>query len=144
MTFAATCTTAEIADTICGGDAGCFMHGPTFMGNPLACAVSIASIRLLLGQEWERRVHEIEARLREGLMPLADHPDVREVRCLGAIGVVEMKQPVDMKSLIPKFVRQGIWVRPFGRLVYLEPQFMAISDEELERLTHGLRSVIES
>lgn len=144
MTFSVTCTTAEIADTICGGEAGCFMHGPTFMGNPLACSVSIASIQLLLSQDWGTRVKQIETRLREGLSPLAKHHEVQEVRCLGAIGVVEMKEPVDMRSLIPKFVEQGIWVRPFGKLVYLEPQFMAITDEELDQLIFGLRNVIES
>lgn len=144
MTFAVTCTTQEIADAICSGEAGCFMHGPTFMGNPLACSVSIASIRLLLSQDWSTRVKEIEGLLSTGLSSLSNHPAVQQVRCLGAIGVVEMKEPVDMKTLIPKFVAQGIWVRPFGKLIYLEPQFMAIKNEELQKLIAGLRNVIES
>lgn len=144
MTFACTATTKEIADTICSGEAGCFMHGPTFMGNPMACAVSKASIELLLSQDWRGRVAHIEEKLWEGLRPLEELNSVREVRCLGAIGVVEMREPVDMKRLIPLFVKEGIWVRPFGKLVYLEPQFMAISDEELEKLISGLTHVLEA
>lgn len=142
MTLSATCTTKQIADTICGGDAGCFMHGPTFMGNPLACAVAKRSVELLLFKEWQKRVKEIERQLKEGLAPLASLPSVKEVRVLGAIGVVEMQEPVDMGTLIPKFVHEGIWVRPFGRLVYLMPPFLAITDEELQHLIQGLRNVL--
>lgn len=142
VTLSATCTTKQIADTICGGEAGCFMHGPTFMGNPLACAVAKRSVELLLSKEWQKRVKEIEAQLKEGLAPLASLPTVKEVRVLGAIGVVEMQEPVDMGSLIPKFVHEGIWVRPFGRLVYLMPPFLAITDEELQHLIQGLRNVL--
>lgn len=141
MTLSATCTTKQIADTICGGEAGCFMHGPTFMGNPLACAVAKRSVELLLSKEWQKRVKEIEGQLKEGLAPLA-LPSVKEVRVLGAIGVVEMREPVDMGTLIPKFVQEGIWVRPFGRLVYLMPPFLAITDEELQHLIQGLRNVL--
>ncbi len=142
MTFAVTATTKKIADTICSGEAGCFMHGPTFMGNPLACAVSKASVNLLLSQDWKGRVGRIECQLAEGLAPLSELKSVSDVRCLGAIGVVEMQEPVDMAELIPQFVRQGIWVRPFGKLVYLEPQFMAITDEQLQKLISGLRNVL--
>ena len=144
MTLACTVTTQEIADTICSGEAGCFMHGPTFMANPMACAVSKASIEILLSQDWRGRVRHIEQKLREGLTPLQELSGVREVRCLGAIGVVEMKEPVDMEQLIPDFVREGIWVRPFGRLVYLEPQFMAITDDQLDRLIDGLSHVLRA
>lgn len=142
VTLSATCTTKQIADTICGGEAGCFMHGPTFMGNPLACAVAKRSVELLLSKEWQKRVKEIEAQLKEGLAPLVLLPSVKEVRVLGAIGVVEMQEPVDMGTLIPKFVHEGIWVRPFGRLVYLMPPFLAITDEELQHLIQGLRNVL--
>lgn len=142
VTLSATCTTKQIADTICGGEAGCFMHGPTFMGNPLACAVAKRSVELLLSKEWQKRVKEIEAQLKEGLAPLASLPTVKEVRVLGAIGVVEMQEPVDMGTLIPKFVHEGIWIRPFGRLVYLMPPFLAITDEELQHLIQGLRNVL--
>lgn len=142
VTLSATCTTKQIADTICGGEAGCFMHGPTFMGNPLACAVAKRSVELLLSKEWQKRVKEIEAQLKEGLAPLASLPTVKEVRVLGAIGVVEMQEPVDMGTLIPKFVHEGIWVRPFGRLVYLMPPFLAITDEELQHLIQGLSNVL--
>lgn len=142
VTLSATCTTKQIADTICGGEAGCFMHGPTFMGNPLACAVAKRSVELLLSKEWQKRVKEIEGQLKEGLAPLASLPTVKEVRVLGAIGVVEMQEPVDMGTLIPKFVHEGIWVRPFGRLVYLMPPFLAITDEELQHLIQGLCNVL--
>lgn len=142
LTLSATCTTKKIADTICSGEAGCFMHGPTYMGNPLACAVAKKSVELLLASNWEQRITKIEAQLMEGLSPLATHPSVQEVRCLGAIGVVEMKEPVDMKDLIPKFVAEGIWIRPFGRLVYIMPPFLAITDHELQRLIEGVKKVL--
>ncbi|MDO5035452.1 MAG: adenosylmethionine--8-amino-7-oxononanoate transaminase [Porphyromonas sp.] len=142
LTLSATCTTKEIADTICSGEAGCFMHGPTFMGNPLACRVALESTRMLLEAPYEKRVKEIEELLRAELTPLSSHPSIREVRCLGAIGVVEMRDPVDMQKLIPRFVAEGVWLRPFGRLVYIMPPFLAITDEELLHLTRGLTKVI--
>lgn len=143
MTLSVTATTKAIADTICSGEAGCFMHGPTFMANPLACAVAHASVSLLLSQPWQERVRSIETRLREVLTPLGGHPAVAKVRCLGAIGVLEMREPVDMKRLIPLFVKEGVWIRPFGRLVYVMPPFGIISDDELDALLRGLTNVIE-
>lgn len=144
MTLSVTATTKPIADTICSGEAGCFMHGPTFMANPLACRVALESVRMLLDTPYKKRVKEIEEILKRELSPLSVLPIVEEVRCLGAIGVVEMKSPVDMKTLIPRFVAEGIWVRPFGKLIYLMPPFLAISDEELLALTRGLSRVIQA
>ncbi|MEN8109058.1 MAG: adenosylmethionine--8-amino-7-oxononanoate transaminase [Pseudomonadota bacterium] len=141
MTLAATLTTREISDGIARGEPGVFMHGPTFMANPLACATALASLRLLLDSSWQARVRRIEQGLREGLAPCKFFDHVEDVRVLGAIAVVELKSPVDMRQVQPAFVQQGVWVRPFGRLVYLMPAFV-ISDEDLGILTAAVVKVL--
>ena len=141
LSLAATLTTRAVSDTIDAGNPGVFMHGPTFMGNPLACAAANASIELLLESNWHQRVAHIEQQLKNWLTPCAELPQVAEVRCLGAIGVIEMKQAVDMATIVPSFVDAGIWVRPFGKLVYLMPAYI-IDDEDLAQLCQRLTAIV--
>jgi adenosylmethionine-8-amino-7-oxononanoate aminotransferase len=141
MTLAAALCSERVAAGIGRGEAGVLMHGPTFMGNPLACAVANASIEVLLGQDWRARVARVETLLREGLTPAAHLPGVAEVRVLGAIGVIELEQPVRMAEIQPRFVEAGIWIRPFGRLVYTMPPYV-IDDDQLGRLTAGMCQVV--
>ncbi|CDG21980.1 Adenosylmethionine-8-amino-7-oxononanoate aminotransferase [Xenorhabdus poinarii G6] len=142
MTLSATLTTRHVAETISQGEAGCFMHGPTFMGNPLACAVASANLKLLSDSPWRQRIQAIDAQLSTELLPLKRHHAVNDVRVLGAIGVVEMKQPVDVASLQSQFVQRGVWIRPFGRLIYLMPPYI-IQPKPLSRLTNAIADVIK-
>lgn len=143
MTLSATLTSRHIAETISRGEAGVFMHGPTFMANPLACAVALKSTQLLLSQDWQSVIQGIEAQLKQTLTPLAKLQNVQDVRVLGAIGVVELKMNVDMKSLQQQFVDRGVWIRPFGKLVYVMPPYV-ISSAQLQFLLDQLVAVIDS
>ncbi|HIF9226650.1 TPA: adenosylmethionine--8-amino-7-oxononanoate transaminase [Photobacterium damselae] len=142
MTLAATITTKHVANTVCSGEAGCFMHGPTFMGNPLACAVASANLDLIAQNQWQHQVSQIEQQLSQQLPPIASLSNVKEVRWLGAIGVVELHHPVEMVSIQQAFVDYGIWVRPFGKLVYIMPPFI-IQPKQLSKLTQGLYEVLK-
>ena len=142
MTFAATLTTAHISDSIDQAKPGVFMHGPTFMANPLACATAIASIDLLLSSPWQNNIIRIEQQLKQQLNVCADLACVENVRVLGAIGVVECKHAVNMAVIQDLLVQQGVWIRPFGKLIYLMPPFI-ISQEELSQLTMAIHAVLK-
>jgi adenosylmethionine---8-amino-7-oxononanoate aminotransferase len=139
MSFAATLTTTKLSQVFAKGEAGVFMHGPTFMGNPLACAVSLESLNLLLEEtyDWKDKVRSIESQLKTELEPCRESPLVQDVRVLGAIGVVEMKEPFDMRVIQPKVVEQGIWLRPFGKLLYTMPPFI-IQPNQLRKITQAM------
>ena len=143
MTLAAALTTEEVSHTISNGNPGVFMHGPTFMANPLACTAANTSVQLLLESPWQQNVAAIEQGLIKGLAACEPLESVKEVRVLGAIGVVELHQQVDMKTIQPMFVEAGVWIRPFGRLVYLMPPYI-INEEDLAALTMAVFKVLSN
>ena len=133
LTMSAVLTTAEVADTISRGEAGVMMHGPTFMANPLACAIAVESLRMLNEQDMASRIAHIESEIRRLIAPASAVPGVKETRVFGAIGVIEMEEPVNLAEFQRRCTDRGIWVRPFGRNVYVMPPYV-ISDEDLETL----------
>jgi adenosylmethionine-8-amino-7-oxononanoate aminotransferase len=143
MTLAATLCNARISTGISDGEAGALMHGPTFMGNPLACATAIASIQLLLSQPWQRTVERLHAELAAGLAPARDLANVADVRTLGAIGVIELREALDMSVVQAMFVERGVWVRPFGKLVYAMPPY-TMGTDDVNTLTQAMVEVVEA
>jgi len=143
MSLAATITTRDVSETISQGEPGMFMHGPTFMANPLACTAALASLKILLESPWQSEISRIEKQLVAGLQPCRTLNVVEDVRVLGAIGVVELTSPVDMQTIQPLFVDAGVWIRPFGKLVYLMPPFI-IQNDDLETLTTSIVDVVSN
>ncbi len=137
MTLSATLASKHVADTLCGGDAGCFMHGPTFMGNPLACAVATASLELIEQGDWQQQTQQIEMLFSELLPKLEEYDLVKNTRWLGAIGVVETHRPVNMETIQALFVEHGVWIRPFGKLIYMMPPFIS-KPEDIEKLINAI------
>ncbi|MCG9654461.1 adenosylmethionine--8-amino-7-oxononanoate transaminase [Vibrio vulnificus] len=142
MTLSATLTSKHVADTVCGGEAGCFMHGPTFMGNPLACAVATASLELIEQGQWQQQTKQIESLFSELLPKLEEYDLVKNTRWLGAIGVVETHRPVNMETIQALFVEQGVWIRPFGRLIYMMPPFISEPDH-IEQLVNAIETALQ-
>ena len=140
MTLAATLTTRRIADVISDGGRGKFMHGPTFMANPLACAVAAANLEILSRGEWRSQVERIEEHLTNGLAPAKKLTAVRDVRVLGGIGVLEFYQPLNLRQVQPRFVELGVWLRPFGRLMYTMPPYV-IDTADLTDITAAMLQV---
>ena len=143
LSLAATLSTTHIAKTISSNPPGLFMHGPTFMANPLACAIAGASIQLLLNSPWQEQIQTMATIMAEELAPLRDLPEVKDVRVLGGIGVVEMLREVDVAWLQQEFIAQGVWLRPFGRLVYIMPPYI-ISNNDLRQLTRAMVTVLSA
>ena len=142
MTLAAVVAKERVGKIISEGEPGVFMHGPTFMANPLACSVAVSSLELLISSDWQERISRIEDKLSEGLSSCRLISGVADVRVLGAIGVVELESPVNMERIQKRFVENGVWVRPFGKLVYVMPPYI-ISDQDLQFLTEAIRLVLD-
>lgn len=144
MTFSAVVTSEKVADMISDSEAGCIMHGPTFMGNPLACAVALASTKLLLKSPWHKRISEIESILKEELAPATGLPFVKEVRVLGGIGVIELHDYITWLGEFQRMcVEEGVWIRPFAHNAYLMPPYLAVSDEQVRKLARTLIKILQ-
>ncbi|NNE39199.1 MAG: adenosylmethionine--8-amino-7-oxononanoate transaminase [Gammaproteobacteria bacterium] len=144
MSFAATMASRRVAEGVSRGAEIPLMHGPTFMANPLACSVSLANIKLLRSWDWKSKIDELEKQMERELFPCRDYADiVSDVRVLGGIGVVELIKPVNMLEITEKFIEQGVWIRPFGKLIYIMPPYV-IKPEELSRLTSAIFEIVGS
>lgn len=144
MTFSAVATNKRVADMISNSQSGVMMHGPTFMGNPLACAVAIESIKLLLESPWQKRVAEIESILKEELSVAKDRKYTEEVRVLGGIGVIQTRQPVDLATFQKLCIEYGVWIRPFGKNAYIMPPILAVSDAQVRHLCKSLIAILDN
>ncbi|MBX2809912.1 MAG: adenosylmethionine--8-amino-7-oxononanoate transaminase [Cellvibrionaceae bacterium] len=142
ISLAATLTTQRVSEGVCA-QGNPLMHGPTFMGNPLACATASASIDLLLNQPWQENIQRIESQLMDELSACKKLPQVADVRCLGAIGVVETHSPVDLASIQKQFVTKGVWIRPFGKLIYIMPPYI-VEPDQLTQLTNAMHAVVKA
>ena len=142
MTMSAVLTTRNVADTISRGEAGVLMHGPTFMANPLACAVAVESLKMLREQDMQSRLAEIESAMKTGLEAARALPNVTDVRVLGSIGVIEVDRPVDVGEFQKRCVARGVWIRPFGRNVYIMPPYV-ISDTQLAKLMSEMIELVK-
>lgn len=143
VTLAAVLTTTDVAQTLSQGAASVLMHGPTFMGNPLAVTIARTSTALLLASPWQERVTHLEQELTRLLSPLASYDNVRDVRVLGAIGVVQMREAVDVAALQAIFVQKGAWIRPFRDLIYVMPPYVS-SDADLRVLRDAIVAGVQS
>ncbi len=141
LTMAAVLTTRSVSEAISNNPPKALMHGPTFMANPLACAIATASIDLLLNSPWQARIKNMEDSFHSHLTPCLDWPGVTDVRIKGGIGVLELEEPVDMPSITRRFVDKGVWIRPFGKLVYVMPPYV-IEPADLEHLLTALISAV--
>lgn len=143
MTLAATLCSEDVAQGVCSGQPGVFMHGPTYMGNPLACAVANASLAILKQGHWQQQVAQIEEQLTTQLLPLKNHDAVQDTRVLGAIGVVECKKPVNVGRIQAHFIENGVWIRPFGKLIYIMPPYI-ITPQQLQKLIAAIASSLDT
>lgn len=143
MTFSAVATSSRIAGMISDSQSGVMMHGPTFMGNPLACAIALASVNLLLDSPWQQRIRQIEAIMKDRLAPARSRDYVEDVRVLGGIGVVQTKEPVDLGEFQKLCVERGVWIRPFGKNSYIMPPYLAVSDEQVVKLCDTMIDILD-